>query len=555
MRLIANGNDVVKISIIANNDRYFFNLIYKNSTILKYMIKNVVFQEGIHSFYGVLKIKVIYGTITIFGATVGKGFSETIYSPFHQLAIPIQSDKRFCIQFTEIQENELHPNEIPFYSPCPDGYTQIIPFVFHSYGNKGAKYPNSLIKKINNILLSKKPANILLYGGKGIGKSTLSNFLVNMLKSFPANPEMNENNNEEEEVIDTNKEETKEDNNEDKPKYYHFLNDDDVNESSNDDDDDENSLYQRKVAFVDFDPGQPEISLPTLVSFTKDCPFLFGSSEHHSQFADECYTISTVNISQATSNFLFSTNLFGRIFGQNKQNSAKDPQFTVINSHGWVENDGFRLQMAIIKSMNPDLVICLYKSSNPPPKSFTNNQFNVKIKPIREVCHLEPMGLRNIRFERYFMMQKNKNSSPSFIYRPISSIIPISFPIKRFRYAFPFETNILRCFSQIPRVLNCSLVTFCIDNSKYNENEEKKLLFSLVNPKSMKCCGIGFVRAIDVQSQTLYIITPENVETLQQANTIMYITSNIPNSFLRDSCRFYLPYNNLMIKPHLSSNK
>lgn len=518
------------------------------------MSKLVVFQGGTHSFYGVLKMKVIYGTISIFGATVGKGFSETLYSPFHQLAIPIQSDNPFCIQFTEVQGNELHPSEIPFYDTCPDDFTQIIPFVFYSYGNKGPKYPNKLVKKINDLIISNKPIKILLYGGKGIGKSTLSNYLVNMLKSFPASSNLNiKECNEEEEQAEENQEEKNGDDNKVDPVYYHFVDDE---KEINTDDDDDIQIFNRKVGYVDLDPGQPEISLPTTVSFTKDCPFQFGSSEHHLSFAEECYSVSSVNLSSVISNFLFSTKLFGRIFDHNNSNSKNLPQFTVINSHGWVENDGFQLQLSIIESFKPDLVICLHKNTNPPPNNFTKNQFNIEIKPIREVMHLEPINLRNIRFERYFMMkQPSTKANPSFMYSPICSISPLSFPIKRFRYSFPYDTNILRCFSQIPRILTCSLISFCIDNSRYNENEEEKFLFSLVNPKSMKCCGFGFVRAVDIQKQIIYIITPEDPEKLKQANTILFITSNVPSSFLRDSNRFSLTYHNLGMKPHLIIQK
>lgn len=525
----------------------------------------VAFPPGVHSFYGALKIKVIYGTITIFGATVGKGFSDKIFSPFHQLAVPIQSDKQFCIQFTEVQENELHPNEIPYYDKCPDGFTQIIPYVYHSIGHKGPRYPNKLIKKINEIIISNKTTKILLYGGKGIGKSTLSNFLVNMLKSYPANKEINDTeDNVEEEEENENKQEEKPNENENKQeenpnekdndndteeKYYHFIND----ESELTTEDDNDQTFNRKVAFVDLDPGQPETSLPSTLSFTKDCPFLFGSSEHHSHFADERHCVSGVNLSSITSNFLFSTRMFSRVFDQNNLKSKDDPKFIVINSHGWIESDGFQLQLSIINSFNPDLVICLHKNTVPPPNKFTNNQFNVKIKPIREVMHLDPLNLRNIRYERYFMMkQPTIQSIPSFLYSPISSMKPICFPIKRFRYSFPYGINVLRCLSQIPRLLNCSIVSFCIDTSKYKEEEDKKYLFSLVSPKAMKCCGFGFIRAIDVQNQLIYIITPENEEELKQSNTISYLSSSVPNSFLRDSRRFSLTYHSLHLKPHLT---
>lgn len=533
------------------------------------MLKRIVFQEGTHSFYGVLKIKIIYGTVSIFGATVSKGFSDVIFVPFHQLAIPIQSDKPFCIQFDEVQEKEIHLNELQYYDFTPDGFTQILPFVYYSYGNKGPRYPKKLIKKINDILISNKSYRIYLYGGKGIGKSTLSNFLVNILKSFPASPEkfqdddclkeeeadnikeksqnnaQEENqNNVQEDNLNTNQEENQSSNNNAESKYYHFL--DDQSNDIDDDDSNNDQIFNRKVAFVDFDPGQPEISLPTTVSYTEDCPFLFGSSEHHSCLAHEKYSLSSINISNISSNYSYSTFLIGKKF--NKNNSSDKNELIVINSHGWIEDIGFQLQIETIKSMKPDLVICLYKNKDRPPRKINDNQFNVEIKPIREVVHLDPIYLRNIRFERYFMLKKDVDSVACCLYQPISSMVPIPFPIKQFRYSFPGDTNIKRCISQVPRVLNCSLISFCIDTSSYRKEEE--LLFSIVKPRVMKCCGFGFVRAVDVSKQVIYIITPEDEEVLKHANTIMYITSNLPPSFIRDSNRFYLPYNMLGMAPH-----
>lgn len=197
------------------------------------------FEPGTHSFYGAMNIEILNGTVYLNGATLTPGFMSNIFAPPNNLPISFESSEPFTMRISEIDITMLSKFETNIYDikRTPDGFTKLGNYIYYSSMMRGAEYPQSLIKFVDNIIL-KKPTKIFLCGGKGVGKSTFSKVLTNKIISLHG-----------------------------------------------------------KVGFLDLDPGQPEISLPGSISFSILTSFLLGPAERHSRLAQVSYYYGGVSLS------------------------------------------------------------------------------------------------------------------------------------------------------------------------------------------------------------------------------------------------------------------
>ncbi|OHT00952.1 hypothetical protein TRFO_32213 [Tritrichomonas foetus] len=427
------------------------------------------FNAGDHSFYGAFDLELLSGKITFFGASFNQGFKDKIFAPFHQLPLVIHSEDQFEINFTSLEEKDFDPCEYRFYDYCPETYTEIMPRVYYKEGMHGASYEKETIDKIDEIVKG-SPKKIYLFGPKSFGKSTMSRFLVNKIKSATHE-------------------------------------------------------QPRKVIFVDLDPGQSEISLPSILSCKIDCPFLLNPSEHNSIIADFLCPNFSLSINDTETHFMKSSKEIAK-----KISKWQNEYFIVINSHGWVEKQGYENHVKLIDTFRPDIIFVLHRKNNDPieingEKYKIPNRVNVPITPIKGEMSSDPKILREIRFTGYFLRNN----------RSISTQMPQEVPIRNVRFTFTFNINDMK--SQIAKILNGSLVLLCNDNFVYKPSNN--LLFTLVNPHYMKCVGFGFVRFVDVKNEKLYIVTPVD---MKRVNTIVHQGLRPPSVLFRDSERFQVTY-------------
>lgn len=483
------------------------------------MSRRIYFKEGVHSFSGILKFKLISGSITIFGASVAPEFSSTIFAPIYQLPIPVFSAGPFCIEFFEVTPNEVRSIDLSHHQTAPNNFCELFSLVYYSPGNFGPVYPKPLFRKIKEVLNSTKPIRIFLFGEKGVGKSTLAHFLVNSLKSS---------------VKPSNSSDT----------FFDYLTSSNMNSESlfneadtffsyEDDIDTKsqsqiNSFVDRKICFIDLDPGQPSISQPTTISYTGNCPFIFNSSEHNYHISDHKYSVHTSNLSSTIPSFLQGVSKISK-----QVDCITGVHYSIVNSHGWIQKDGLGLQKKMIKHLHPDLLICLYKSSAGQPDIIHPNQLNLEIKITKRTQLKNPRSLRYVRYSTYLL----SNTSKGF-----ASIQPFCFPIQQFNYVFPIPSfsHFLR---NIPRILNGSLVNLCHDDTEYNSPpKNSECLFKISPVKCMECYGMGIIRSIDISQKCIYIATPETIEVFANVNTLIYVPKEISLSLFRDIPRFHLTF-------------
>ena len=430
------------------------------------------FDAGIYSFYGAFELTVLSGNVLISNIKVNEGFKYSFYIPLHTLPISIASNQKFTLKLNSLPvdniSNYIFESDLKSSSGNENEYTKIDTTIYYIKGDFGPSYTPELLQKVDDIINSQNK-KIVVCGNKGTGKSTFSKFLINKMK-----------------------------------------------ESS------------KKVSFVDLDPGQPEISLPTNVSLNNDCPYLFNSSENNARIATSQYCVLTNYISKEYTNGIQA--LLNKI--------TPDSDFIVFNSFGWIEKEGFKFHQSLLQIINPDVIIVLYQGNDKPP-SISPKQCEFKVNSKKNQINYSPQELAGIRFYHYF----TRGIGPIFQQKPIK------IPIKLVRFVFNQDVDLNNLMSQIIHILCGSIVSLCNDLKKY---EKSQYLFTIAHPHVMECHGFGFIRYIDIKDQVIYLISPVNLviennllfdsENKHPINSLVYINIKPPKSFYLENNRFSTSY-------------
>lgn len=89
--------------------------------------------------------------------------------------------------------------------------------------------------------------------------------------------------------------------------------------------------------------------------------------------------------------------------------------------------------------------------------------------------------------------------------------------------------------SHIFHVFNASLVALCVASSNDLKHAttgpcDIRILYS--PPETCECIGYGIIRAIDVPTATMYVLTPIEPELLKRVNLLVKGALEVPSTFL-----------------------
>jgi polynucleotide 5'-hydroxyl-kinase GRC3/NOL9 len=105
-------------------------------------------------------------------------------------------------------------------------------------------------------------------------------------------------------------------------------------------------------------------------------------------------------------------------------------------------------------------------------------------------------------------------------------------------------------FSQAMIALNGTIVGLAIDHTKYYHNKSKEKSFGFIpthTPSNHNCVGLGLVRAIDLELQCFYILSPVPSSTLEKVNLILRGSLECPVGLLIQGFdRSQVPYTSFM---------
>ena len=261
-----------------------------------------------------------------------------------------------------------------------------------------------------------------------------------------------------------------------------------------------------EVNFIDVDPGQPEHVLPRTLGTTYiDAP-IFHPPEIYKPYNQHAFMYGEIDVNNN------SFDRYGEVL-KLCHASIKEGYPTVINSLGFIARLGLDVQVMIAKEMHPHLIIHLENE----PVDIFNYAIKIKVNPIKCMRSIIPQRHRELRF-----IERIKRNALASVQQPKKiDIRNVYFYLQRKidpREVFTYAVG------------NIAFMSSCKINHKTvfgNANAPVKVAF---NSPPFEVFGVCLIRAVDVETFTLYVDTPYSVGN----TTALFITPEFIKSIVMD---------------------
>ncbi|GAB1598949.1 polynucleotide 5'-hydroxyl-kinase NOL9-like isoform X2 [Argonauta hians] len=308
---------------------------------------------------------------------------------------------------------------------------------------------------------------------------------------------------------------------------------------------------KKSVYFLDCDLGQTEFTPPGCVSLNLVKDFVLGPPFCHQK--EPIYNVFVGDITPESSANHYMI-CIRNVINYYLRLSLQLP--LVINTMGWIKGPGKQMLDGILNLIIPDQVIYLYspKVKLDPhelyPTTVGQNPWNfpgenTEVNAARCNWSLEvlPSPIKP---------DKRCNKASKLSNAEVRTLVTLAYlghnwsPNMGLNCCTPYRIkwNLLAIhvchevvpFSQIMYAINATVIALCVANLntafRYNNDESFPLGF-MKRPLG-RCLGFGFVRGIDVESQTLYIVSPLTLKTMSQVNTLLRGPISLPLERLQD---------------------
>lgn len=301
------------------------------------------------------------------------------------------------------------------------------------------------------------------------------------------------------------------------------------------------------VLFLESDIGQSELTPPGLVTLSVirqplvNPPYCnspcfvktIDLSSSPENLTSQSHCIGLVSPAQVMKEYL--EKLFDLIDTARQLNSCHVP--LIVNFMGWTKGFGVGLHADILRKLEPTHVLNLQTNS---PKD---------LPPILEViqspgimgdeqeCTLStgplisnipghiPSKSSSLPFQAFELRHMALLNYFAPIYKSGGIEAPYKISWKHISVIVPDDIE----ESLVSYTLNCSVVALLTgpDNSSSDNDEGIKLVEEDIS--SMKCLGLGIVRAVDISDKLLYLNTPVDSKTLEHVYTFKHTSLPVPH--------------------------
>ncbi|PKA63665.1 Polynucleotide 5'-hydroxyl-kinase NOL9 [Apostasia shenzhenica] len=309
-----------------------------------------------------------------------------------------------------------------------------------------------------------------------------------------------------------------------------------------------NSLLERydKVGYLDTDVGQPEFSVPGVLSLhlLDECiSDLMNNSIR--EFKRCCFfgDISSKRDPEAYLNYarrLYDYFIEKYHHTNNDNNHQKPSLPLIINTPGWVKGTGFDVLVELLRYVCPTHVIQMRISAD--SKNLPNGAFWLADEQKGPLQVIELISFFTDSFNRSVVLTKNVLSlRESRLFNYFKQCFPESLSIttnKELAHALasiaPYEVqisqvNVIHLHCQVPE----SEVFHSLNGTIVGLAASFKRPMTPSKGCTPWCVGLGIVRGIDVKQGLLYVITPVPPFQLEQVDLLLQGFIEIPSSLLQ----------------------
>lgn len=336
----------------------------------------------------------------------------------------------------------------------------------------------------------KAPLRIIICGGKGVGKSTVSCYLVNSLLN----------------VCD-------------------------------------------RVCYMDGDPGQPEFTPPGLVSLLEITQPCLGPAFTHHQKPKMSIFIGGTSVGELPSHYAKCIHEMWKYY---LQHDARQ-QPVLVNTMGWNKGIGVALLVDLINIIRPTHVVQVNNTCNPAknfPKLLSPEYVQSLSGWVTKIPDV-PLAYKIYRIETKIQLKKNEFSPK--ILREINLLAYLSTlqqqadnvefqPLNCLNsYKVPWSSIALHvCHakvanSEILYVFNASIVAMCSSDTKeFISTKDPTLPKFLSEIPICHCLGYGIVKGISMEEKCFYVLTSLNPEELLRVNVLLRGAVDLPQELLQE---------------------
>ncbi|CAG0913328.1 unnamed protein product [Notodromas monacha] len=334
-----------------------------------------------------------------------------------------------------------------------------------------------------------------------------------------------------------------------------------------------NRPSDKRVLYLDCDPGQSEFTLSGTVSLVEITKSFFGPAFSHCMKTVKSFFLGHLSVVYCPDDYL---NAIRKLLAFMERGDEYKGAIVFVNTMGWTRGMGIDLLVEIIRAVKPTVVAQLASMNtthNLPgmqndfvwkhdtgfplpdtsevPKKFTlvhlasqaESESNVRsLEGIRAPVSRELMSLA------YFSQLQPGIAKPE----PLNAVAPYRVPWK--------AVAIKSCHTSLPmrEILNLvvgNLVALC------TVPKERLLLpIDTSHPRSVKsstlpsCLGFGFVRAVDPTEKCFYVITPLLPKTLKSVNCFCVGVLSMPSCIMDDAPHFFAVSPGEILSPNRSES-
>ncbi|ULT96300.1 hypothetical protein L3Y34_004719 [Caenorhabditis briggsae] len=277
------------------------------------------------------------------------------------------------------------------------------------------------------------------------------------------------------------------------------------------------------VYVLDCDIGQSEFTPNGCISLTKvTSPLLDKPYGHQKKTFDNSYFYGDITVND--NNIDHYMDIFERLF--NKFKLISEPgSVCIVNSMGWIVDEGAEILDGIIRVIEPDLCVEIFRDQTEARYSFKEFE-KCKVVEIFANNSVGVIGLpnqkklpaplhRELTITGYFSSLLPRPTIASF-----ASVPPYRLNFRNITICLPMDLLVEDChiFSSI----NTQLIALCVKNPdlktrKLNGKQDMPSL-SVIDSTSpaLQCIGFGIIRGVNVEERSVYVVTPVNLLKLQE---------------------------------------
>lgn len=301
---------------------------------------------------------------------------------------------------------------------------------------------------------------------------------------------------------------------------------------------------KKAVCFLDCDPGQTEFTPPGCISLNVLTKFILGPPFYHQE--NPIYNVFFGEVSPAHNLNHYMMCIRSALAFYSRM-SERLP--LIINTMGWIKGPGKKMIDGILNLASPDHVVLLKRKGdtylclkNWHASKVAENPWNFYGDTSEQFTFASPCNWKLIPVDSVAKSHvpsgyKTRLSNPDLRTLAILSYLSAGSNIT---HNIPYKIRwdslaIYICHEFVPPnqvlyAINASVVALCnADMTQTSHLKDNKNMPRFFTKRPIcKCLGFGFVRGIETETQSLYIISPLPLDVISEVNTIMRGAIHLP---------------------------